>query len=293
MLSGCTREESSGWVEVTERPGDGTQIGNMMALLNMPKHDDLPASASQRRDPVDADQPAQPTKLQQRIRAVAPPRPVLDRQAERGLTVRQREVLQRLGEVFEAGFSDLTMADLAARANCSLRTLYGLAPTRDELVLTVVDRNLWRVGRSARNAMSPDMQPLDAIRAYLSVANSAVSHTSEEFARDLDAMPAARRLRDDHAEYLIAMTKCLLDFAVERGDIATVDTAVVARVIASLGRDFARPEVIPRLSYSPKEAADVMIGVILRGLTTTDSQTVSKSRFADGTRRTSRAQARS
>ena len=44
------------------------------------------------------------------------------------------------------------MADLAARLNCSLRTLYGLARSREELVLMAIDRNLWAIGRSARTA---------------------------------------------------------------------------------------------------------------------------------------------
>ena len=55
--------------------------------------------------------------------------------------------------LFAGGFATLTMAELAARLNCSLRTLYALAPSRDELVLVVVDRNLWRVGRAARDAV--------------------------------------------------------------------------------------------------------------------------------------------
>ena len=39
------------------------------------------------------------------------------------------------------GFADLTMAELATRLNCSLRTLYELAPSRDvpEVVLDVVE----------------------------------------------------------------------------------------------------------------------------------------------------------
>ncbi len=200
------------------------------------------------------------------VDAVRPPQPVMSRERERQLTARQREILDQLSELFDAGFADLTMAEIASRVNCSLRTLYELAPSRDELVLTVVDRNLWRIGRTARDAIRPEMAPLDAVRAYLRAATVAVSGTTEAFARDLAAVPAAMRLRDEHSEYLVAVTRRLLDLAVERGDIAEVDTAAVARVVASLGRDFSRPEVIPTLRSSPKEAADAMLEIILRGL---------------------------
>jgi AcrR family transcriptional regulator len=200
------------------------------------------------------------------VDAVTPPQPVMSRERERALTARQREILDQLSDLFDEGFADLTMAEIAARVNCSLRTLYELAPSRDELVLTVVDRNLWRIGRTAREAIQADMAPLDAVRAYLRAATVAVSGTTEAFARDLATVPAAQELRDAHSEYLVAMTRRLLDEAVERGDIPPVDTAAVARVVAGLGREFSRPEVIPTLRSSPKEAADAVVEIVLRGL---------------------------
>jgi AcrR family transcriptional regulator len=203
-----------------------------------------------------------------RLRAVTPPRPVLDRERESRLTDRQREVLDELERMFVDGFADLTMAEIAARTNCSLRTLYGLAPSRDELVLAVVDRNLWRVGRSARDAIAAEMAPLDAVRAYLETASIAVSGITGPFARDLAAMPAAQRLWLDHSTYLVAVTESLLDLAVEQGEIADVDTAAVAQVMAGLGVMLSRAEVLPTLRTSPKEAADAVLEIILRGLQT-------------------------
>lgn len=208
------------------------------------------------------------SEIERRIRAVPAPLPVLDRERERTLTERQRELLDELGAVFDEGFADLTMAEIAARLNCSLRTLYALAPSRDELVLIVVDRNLWRVGRTAHEAISEEMAPLEAVRAYLRAATVAVSGTTEAFARDLAAVPAAKRLSDGHNEYLFEVTRTLLDLAVERGDIPAVDTAAVALVMAGLGRDFSRPEVIATVRSTPKQAADAVVDLILRGLET-------------------------
>ena len=204
--------------------------------------------------------------LERRLRAIPAPRPMLSRDDLHRLTERQREILRELGTIFRDGFADLTMSELAARLGCSLRTLYGLAPSRDELVLTVVDLHLWRVGREAMAAIKPDMAPLDAVRAYLSAATVAVSSTTEAYARDLEGMPAAQRRNGDHGDYVVAVTRTLLDLAVERGDIADVDTAAVARVIANLGRDFVRADVLPTLRSSPKVAADAVVDIVLRGL---------------------------
>jgi AcrR family transcriptional regulator len=207
-------------------------------------------------------------EVRRRLREVRRPRPILGAERELALTDRQRQLLDEMEHLFAAGFADLTMAELAARLNCSLRTLYALAPSRDELVLMVVDRHLWRVGRSAREALREDLAPLDAVRAYLEAATVAVSGWTEAFARDLAAVPAARQLEEGHNEYLFDVTRTLLDLAVERGDIADVDTAAVARVLAGLGRFFARPWVMPTLRSSPKEAADAVMDLILRGLVT-------------------------
>lgn len=206
------------------------------------------------------------TEIEARVREVKGPRRLMSREREASLTDRHREILDELVAVFDDGFIHLTMADLASRMNCSLRTLYGLAPSRDELVLLVVDRNLWRIGRAAIAAIEPDQPPLEVIRSYLAAANIAVANTTEAFAVDCAGVPATRELRQSHLDYLIAITRSLLDLAVDRGDVAPIDTAAAARVVASVGNDFAGPETLPTLQTSPKEAADQMVDVILRGL---------------------------
>lgn len=200
------------------------------------------------------------------------PRPLLDRERERELTDRQRELLDQLGHMFDEGFAELTMAEIARRLNCSLRTLYALAASRDELVLIVVDRSLWRVGRSAQGAIDPDMPPLDAVRNYLAAAHVAVMNTTGPFARDLAAVPAAQRLQDAHQDYLGAVTKGLLDAAVDRGDMAPIDTAALARALSRMGADFAKPEVFGTIRSSPKDAADLVVDLVLRGVERFDGE---------------------
>ncbi len=182
------------------------------------------------------------------------------------LTDRQRELLWQLGALFADGFAELTMAEIASRLGCSLRTLYGLAPSRDELVLTVLDTHLWHVGRDAMATVDPQAAPLDALRGYLAAATVAVAGTTAAYARDLDSMAAVQRRNQEHADYVVAVCRALLDWAVERGDIALVDTASVARTLATLGQDYIRPDVLPTLASSPKAAADEMVEIILRGL---------------------------
>ncbi|MFP6563297.1 MAG: TetR family transcriptional regulator, partial [Myxococcota bacterium] len=98
-----------------------------------------------------------------RFPGVRAPKPLLSPETERGLTARQLEVLDELeGIVALGGLADLTMAEIAAELNCSLRTLYGIAPSKEALVLAVVDRRLRRIGRAAIATLEASMSPLEA-----------------------------------------------------------------------------------------------------------------------------------
>ncbi|MCY3849645.1 MAG: hypothetical protein OXF75_02440 [Acidimicrobiaceae bacterium] len=205
--------------------------------------------------------------LERRVRLVRGPKPRLSRERNEALTPRQREILDQLTELVGDGFCHLTMADLATRLNCSLRTLYGMAESRGELVLLAIDRNLWNIGRSATRVINErPNSPLEAIRAYLSAANVAVSRTTPAFARDLEAVSGGPELFAAHNEYLVDVTRELLDLAVEHGEIAAVNTAVVARALASLGRHFSEADVVAELCESPKDAADHVLDIMLNGL---------------------------
>lgn len=201
------------------------------------------------------------------VRSVTGPRPRLTREDEQALTDRQRALLARLHEVFAGGFADLTMADLASAASCSLRTLYELAPSKDELVCLVVDHRLWAIGRTARDAIGDDMEPLAAIRAHLHAAHVAVNGLTEAFAHDMAHDPGTEAVNRGHATYLVDVTVALLDEATRRGQIGGVDNAAVARVLANAGADFADPEVLAGLRSAPDEAADQIVDLVLGGLT--------------------------
>lgn len=202
-----------------------------------------------------------------RFPGVQAPRALLPSETERRLTARQRELLDELEEIFSAeGFADLTMAQIAAQVNCSLRTLYGISSSKDELVLTVVDRRLRRIGRAAIEPLRASMSPLQALRSYLRAVNEALQPTTAAYSRELVRISGASRLVAAHESYVIAVTRSLLDRAVAEGEVRPVDTAAVAHVLGGLGRELAQPEVAETLGGSPKATADAVAEIILRGL---------------------------
>lgn len=202
-----------------------------------------------------------------RFPGVRGPKPLLSPSAESELSRRQLALLDELEErLKEGGVADLTMAQLAARVNCSLRTLYAIAPSKDELLLTVVDRRLRRIGRAAIEALDESMAPLDALRDYLRAANEAVQPEAVALSADFSKVAGADALVSAHEDYLIAVAQNLLDRAVADDSIEKVDTRAVAHVLGRLGREFAQPEIAGDLSGSPKAAADSITDLVLAGL---------------------------
>ena len=202
-----------------------------------------------------------------RLRA---PRRLLSPEAESALTPRQVEILDQLeASLFSDGFADVTMAEIARRMGCSLRTLYGIAPSKDELVLAVADRQLHRIGLEARKALDGDAPPLDRLRAYLRATNLALQPMTVVFSDDFQRVAGARGLADDHAACIVDITRALLDESVQAGQIAEIDTAPIAAVLGRLGRDFARPRFEDVAGDSARDAADSVAEIILTGLQST------------------------
>ena len=202
-----------------------------------------------------------------RFTGVPAPKPILTVEAERQLSPRQREILDELEQLLGTRrLGDRTMSEIAAEVNCSLRTLYGIAPSKDELVLTIVDRRLHHIGRASIDSLDPSLSPMETLRAYLRAANEALQPSSVAFSDDLAGISGAQRLLDSHADYVMAVTRHLLDRAVAEGEIEPVDTASLAYVLGRLGRVFSRPEQAELAAAPPKETADAIADILLRGL---------------------------
>ena len=159
-------------------------------------------------------------------------------------------------------------AEIATRTNCSLRTLYGIAQSKEELVLAVVDRRLHGIGRRAIASLDPSLPPLDALLAYMRAVSEAIDPERNALSREFADLPGGQRMLDAHERYVAAVLQCLLDRAVADGQIAACDTASVAHLLGGLGREFARPEVADTAHASPKDTVAALTEIVLRGLVT-------------------------
>ena len=194
------------------------------------------------------------------------PRPLLTQQSEARLSARHRQVLDQLESVFlDDGFASITVAQLAAAVGCSRRTLYQLAPSKDALVLIVLDRFLHRVGRTARHAIDQDAPIAEQLRSYFNGAIE-LQRLTAAFADDLADDPAARRLLDRHFRYVMAVLEEFIERGIANGDFRPVPAGVAAGILAGSGLYFSQPEILADVSLTRDEASHEIADLVLQSL---------------------------
>lgn len=194
------------------------------------------------------------------------PRPLLSQRAEAQLGPRHREVLDELEALFlREGFSGLSVRELAASVGCSRRTLYEVAPSKDELVLIVLDRFLHRVGRSALEAIDTDDSFADQITAYF-LGGMELQRLTHVFGEDLADDAAARRLFDRHYGFVMAVTEQLVTDGVASGEFRAVEPAIVAGVLAGTGMFFHQPDVQTDIGVDLEHAIEGALELVVRSI---------------------------
>ena len=195
------------------------------------------------------------------------PRPLLSRRTEMELSARHREVLDQLETLMVAEeFGSMTVARLAAAVGCSRRTLYELAPSKNELVLVILDRLLHRMGRAGLEAVTPAGDFAGRIRAYFG-AGLELQRRTATFAEKLADDHAARRLLDRHFQFALSVVEQLVASGVASGEFRPVPAPLVAGLLLGGGLYVSQPHLRARIGLSQAESADQIVDLVLRSLT--------------------------
>jgi AcrR family transcriptional regulator len=173
----------------------------------------------------------------------------------RGYTGRQHELLDALESVFlEEGFSHLTIGELVARMRCSRRTIYSLAPSREELILIVVDRLLTRLGVEASAAAKAQSDPWQAIEAYLERAVTTLVRATPAFNEDVESYLPTRHLYASHLNVALKVLSDLVASGVASGFFREVHPRLMAEILVYAAERIRRPDVLERSGISGQEA---------------------------------------
>lgn len=182
-------------------------------------------------------------------------------------TPRQAEVLDALEALFlTEGFRKVTVEELARRLRCSRRTLYVLAPTKEDLFMRVLDRFLERLRREGWETAASAATPEAAIGSYLAPAIEAASKISATMVRDLDAYPPAKDIWVRHHRDRMKGLRSLVDQCVRQNVFRGVDSYLVAEMLSAGVRRVLEPDFLAASGLSLGEAVAELYALFLRGL---------------------------
>jgi len=179
---------------------------------------------------------------------------------------RHLEVMDELESMLDKGKSFSTMSDLAKKLKISLRTLYEIAPSKEELIVTTVDRVLKKHGKIAMDAMNTHSSPIRKLESFLTVANQAVGPRFERFTLSLSSLNSSKAMVDYHEQYITDLIKNLLDEARIKNEIKEIDTQATALLLGGLGRYFQSKKLLKDLHQTPEKTSNFLTKIIIDGI---------------------------
>lgn len=182
-------------------------------------------------------------------------------------SARQQEILDRLEKLFLVeGFQHLTVADMVEHLHCSRRTLYSLAPSREELVFVVIDRFLTNMGAAAQAKVAECTNPADAVAAYMGTSITRLATAHPVFFDDLESYLPTKHLYDRHLHYALGVLGGLIDEGMQIGMFRQFDAPVIAEILDAAVERIRHPDVLARAGVSWSQALTNLSELIRYGL---------------------------
>lgn len=187
----------------------------------------------------------------------------------RRFSPRQHEVLDELERAFFQDGLDVTVGELAERASCSRRTLYDLAPSKEELFLLVIDRMLTQMGRAARAAAAAEQLPERRMQAFSGVAVGAFQPVTGPFFAAIRRYAPARWLFDYHLSLMRDFVVDTIEEGIASGHFQRVHPELVAEALIAAVQRVSNSGVLDELQMSASEAGVELFDLIVHGLVAT------------------------
>ena len=181
-------------------------------------------------------------------------------------TKKHHETIEDLEKLLEKGVPDLTMSEIASKLKISLRTLYEIAPSKDQLILMTMDKILIKLGKFALDSVSEIQSPIEKLEQYLFIVNQAVGPKFNTFLKDIEKINGSQKMADYHENFISNYTQKLLNDAIKMNEIKNIDTKAFSILLGGIGREFLKEKNRYLISTSPEESANSITSIILNGI---------------------------
>ena len=190
----------------------------------------------------------------------------VDNKIKKIYTKKHHDTIQDLEKLLEKGVPNLTMSEIASRLKISLRTLYEIAPSKDQLILMTMDKILIKLGKFALDSVSEIQSPIEKLEQYLFIVNQAVGPKFNTFLKDIEKINGSQKMADYHESFISNYTQKLLNDAIKMNEIKNIDTKAFSILLGGIGREFLKEKNRCLISTSPEESANSITSIILNGI---------------------------
>ena len=181
-------------------------------------------------------------------------------------TKRHHEIIDALEKLLEEGVPSLTMSEIAKELKISLRTLYEIAPSRDELILMTMDNILRKLGKFAMDSVAEVNSPIEKLEQYLFIVNQAVGQKFDRFLKDMEKINGSKKTADYHEGFIKNFIENLLLEAIKKKEIKVIDVKAFSILLGGIGREFFKKENKKSISLTPEESANSITSIVLNGI---------------------------
>ena len=181
-------------------------------------------------------------------------------------TKRHYEIIDALERLLEQGVPELTMSEIAKKLKISLRTLYEIAPSRDKLILMTMDNILKKLGKFAMDSVEDINSPINKLEKYLFIVNQAVGPKFDRFLIDMEKINGSKTTADYHENFIKNYIKKLLEEAIEKKEIKSIDVKAFSILLGGIGREFFKEKNKNSINLTPEESANSITSIILNGI---------------------------
>lgn len=180
---------------------------------------------------------------------------------------RAGELISGLEEIFvREGFRRLTIGELATRLHCSRRSLYELAPGKNQLFVLVLDRVLRRIDDAGRAAASETLPFEERVTAFIEPGIVELRGASAAFFADIAGLPAARDRLASHQEGRKVQLEKLLAAGMRAKAFRKLHPGVAARAMVAAYRAVTDANFLVSMDVTLPEAVREVQNIFVQGL---------------------------
>ena len=185
----------------------------------------------------------------------------------RRLTSRQLHLRDALVDlVLAQGFSHLTMDDFAAQLNCSKRTLYALAASKEQIAVVAVRQFFKRATEQVEAAIARTRAPANRVTRYLEAVAEELRPASRAFRDDLANFRPATEIYEQNTLTAARRVRELIDEGTRAGAFRRVHAAFVSEVVTATMQRITSGEIAAATGLSDAESYSELAQLVVAAI---------------------------